>query len=139
VGAQQLAPSTKRSSNSQIYKGQQMSIKLNDQAYKELKTAMRDYTTKGRVEKFLTRIQEDAYQQGYIDCYNVTNNKIKQVVANALNGVPSAGDNLDGEQLPADSGELGTGAGPNAADTDSSEGSPESEPSGHQESGPLRT
>ena len=63
-----------------------MSIKLNENAYRELKTAIRDYKTKGRVEKFLTRIQEDAYQQGYIDCYNVTNNKIKQVVANALNG-----------------------------------------------------
>jgi hypothetical protein len=100
---------------------------------------MRNYKTKGRVEKLLTRIQNDAYQQGYIDCYNVTNNKIKQVVGDALNKSTSAGDNNDGVIIQSEGDELGTSPGAGTADTDSSERSAESEPTTAKESGPLRT
>ncbi len=100
-----------------------MSIKLSETAFKELKTAFRDYKTKGRIEKMLSRIQEDAYQQGYIDCYNVTNNKIKQVVANALNPSTGISDNNDGVVIQSEGSELGERSGTDADDADSGEGS----------------
>lgn len=104
-----------------------MAIKLSETAYKELKAAMRDYTTKGRVERMLTRIQTDAYQQGYIDCYNVTSQKIKQVVVDAVNQIPNTGDDNDGVVIQPAGSEHGAGQGADAADTDSGEGSAEPE------------
>ncbi len=58
-----------------------MAIKLSPAAYKELKAAIRDYKTKGKVEIMLTNIQVNAYKQGYQDAYDDASKKIQDVVS----------------------------------------------------------
>lgn len=102
-----------------------MAVKLSPTAYKELKTAIRNYATKGKVEKLLTSIQQTAYKQGYADSYNDASKQIQEAFINAHTS-SNPGDNDDGVKLQPEGSELGTSEGLDAVDADSGEGSAES-------------
>lgn len=104
-----------------------MAIKLDPKAFKELKDAIRNYATKGRVEKLLTTIQVNGYKQGYADALQDASNKLHGAV-DAFNESLNTGDPLDGEFIQSDSGEHGTSKGTGTTHADSGEGSPEPEP-----------
>jgi len=104
-----------------------MAVKLSPTAYKELKTAMRDYKTKGQVEKLLTSIQESACKQGYADSYNDASKQIQGAFENAQQIIDTR-NNDDGVELQPEGSEHGERPGLDASDFDCSERSEDAEP-----------
>lgn len=103
-----------------------MAIKLDPKAFKELKDAIRNYATKGRVEKLLTNVQVNAYKQGYADALQDASDKLNGAV-NAYNESLNTSGDVDGVILQSDGSLIGDGIGSLPGYTHSGDGSAEPE------------
>jgi hypothetical protein len=109
-----------------------MAIKLDPKAFKELKDAIRNYATKGRVEKLLTNIQVNGYKQGYADALQDASEKLHGAV-DAYNESLNTSSDVDGVVLQSDGSLIGDGIRSLPGHTHSGDGSPEPESDAGQE------
>ena len=96
-------------------------VRFNKDVVQAIRKAARDYAHNETFVSMLRKI----YQSGYDNGLQESTNKIREVLNDHQSTNPSH--NVDGEQLQPDGSVLGASGRPSTNDTDSSEGSAESD------------
>lgn len=99
-------------------------VKFDADVVKELRRLVRDSSKGLELQAALSKIYSTGYDNGLAEATK----QIRRAVTNVNNQISNSGLGHDGKQLQSDSSIVGTGEGVGSADSDSSEGSSESEP-----------